>query len=94
MLFRLCRITFLLLPLTAVAAPEDFFGIHVVDEATGRGVPLITLKTTNQIALTTDSAGWIAFHEPGLMDRQIFFQALRAKGWGFDHGGVMSSFAQ
>jgi hypothetical protein len=31
------------------AAPEDYFGIQVVDETTGRGVPLVTLRTTNQI---------------------------------------------
>lgn len=71
------------------AASEDYFGIHVVDESTGRGVPLITLKTTNHIALTTDSAGWIAFDEPGLMNRVAFFNvegpgyALPKDGFGF-----------
>jgi hypothetical protein len=44
---------------------EPYFGIHVVDEATGRGVPLVELRTVNDVALVTDSAGWIAFHEPG-----------------------------
>jgi len=31
--------------------------IKVVDEQTGRGVPLIELKTTNQVSYFTDSHG-------------------------------------
>src|SRR5262245_19082113 len=72
--------------LQQVAAQEDvrapYFGIRVVDERTGRGVPLIELKTVNGITLVTDSAGWIAFHEPGLMDRQVFFAV---SGPGYEH---------
>jgi hypothetical protein len=77
------------LPALLGAAPEDYFGIHVIDESTGRGVPLVTLKTTNHIALTTDSAGWIAFDEPGLMNRAVYFSvegpgyALPKDGFGF-----------
>ncbi len=69
------RLPLVLLCLTAFlsAAPEDYFVIRVIDEHTGRGVPLVTLKTTNHIALTTDSAGWIAFNEPGLMNRAVYF---------------------
>lgn len=55
------------------AAPADFFGIHVVDAATGRGVPLMTLTTTHHQSFVTDSAGWVAFQEPGLMDTEVFF---------------------
>jgi len=79
----------MLLPLTVSAAPEDYFGIHVIDETTGRGVPLVTLKTTNNITLITDSAGWIAFNEPGLMNRVVYFSvegpgyALAKDGFGF-----------
>jgi hypothetical protein len=89
MFFRLLCLVSALLPLAAFAATEDYFGIHVIDETTGRGVPLITLKTTNQIALTTDSAGWIAFNEPGLMNRVVYFSvegpgyALPKDGFGF-----------
>lgn len=74
---------------TVLAATEGYFGIHVIDETTGRGVPLMTLKTTNQVALTTDSAGWIAFNEPGLMGRVVYFSvegpgyALPKDGFGF-----------
>lgn len=53
------------------AAP---FGLRVVDEATGRGVPLVRLTTTGNIECWTDSEGWIAFQEPGLMNREVFFQ--------------------
>jgi hypothetical protein len=51
--------------------PERF-GIHVVDEH-GRGVPLVELRTVNEIRLVTDNAGWIAWDEPGLMDREVFW---------------------
>ncbi len=74
------------------AAAEEWFAIHVVDEVTGRGVPLVTLTTTNQIALVTDSAGWIAFQEPGLMGRKVFFSVsapgYRVKKDGFGFSGV------
>ncbi len=49
--------------------PEKF-GIRVVDQ-NGRGVPLVELKTTNEIRCVTDNAGWIAWHEPGLMNREV-----------------------
>lgn len=58
-------------PLPA-AAPRPF-GIQVVDEDTGRGIPLIELRTVNDIRCVTDNAGWIAFSEPGLMDRDVWF---------------------
>ncbi|MFC0331882.1 hypothetical protein ACFOLF_37955 [Paenibacillus sepulcri] len=49
------------------------FMIKVVDAGTGRGIPLVELKTTNSILYYTDSAGIVAFDEPGLMDQQVFF---------------------
>ena len=73
----------------ASAADSPYFGIHVVDEVTNRGVPLIELRTVNDIAFYTDNAGWIAFHEPGLMNREVYFAVSgpgyeRAKdGFGF-----------
>lgn len=47
--------------------------IRVVDAATGRGVPLAELETVNGLKFVTDNAGRVAFHEPGLMGREIFF---------------------
>ncbi|MCF7784970.1 MAG: hypothetical protein K9N47_02550, partial [Prosthecobacter sp.] len=89
MVFRRLLLVLSCLPVLLGAAPEEYFGIHVIDESTGRGVPLVTLKTTNYIALTTDSAGWIAFNEPGLMNRAVYFSvecpgySLPKDGFGF-----------
>ncbi|GAB4467350.1 MAG: DUF4185 domain-containing protein [Armatimonadaceae bacterium] len=52
---------------------KPYFGIRVVEEQTGRGVPLVTLTTTNHLSLVTDSNGWAAFYEPGLMDTPVWF---------------------
>ncbi|OMF53880.1 hypothetical protein BK138_18085 [Paenibacillus rhizosphaerae] len=52
---------------------QEPFMIKVVDAETGRGIPLVELKTTNNILYYTDSAGVVAFDEPGLMDTTVFF---------------------
>lgn len=49
------------------------FMIKVVDAETGRGIPHVQLKTTNSVLYYTDSAGIVAFDEPGLMDQTVFF---------------------
>jgi len=49
------------------------FRIQVVDDETGWGVPLVELRTVNQIRLVTDSNGIVAFDEPGLFNRKVFF---------------------
>jgi hypothetical protein len=54
-------------------SPPRVFRIQVVDEETGRGVPLVELRTVNQIRFYTDSNGIVAFDEPGLMNRKVFF---------------------
>jgi hypothetical protein len=54
-------------------AAGEYFTIQVVDRQTGRGVPLVELRTTNSLRLFTDSNGIVAFCEPGLMDREVFF---------------------
>ncbi len=69
------------------------FGIHVVDEDTGRGIPLIELRTVNDVRGITDNSGWIAFHEPGLMDREVWFYLSQFPGYehardGFGYNGV------
>ncbi len=50
----------------AVAAPQEYFAIHIVDDKTGRGVPLVRLQTTSKIRYITDSNGYVAFLEPGI----------------------------
>jgi hypothetical protein len=72
--------------------PSEYFTIQVVDRQTGRGVPLVELRTTNSIRLFTDSNGLVAFLEPGLMDREVFF-FVESHGYqvpkdGFGYRGV------
>lgn len=57
----------------AHAEPAESFAIRVVDEATGRGVPLVQLETTDKSRYHTDSNGYVAFHEPGLMNETVWF---------------------
>lgn len=61
---------------------SSFFGIRVVDAETGRGVPLIELRTVNQASYWTDSAGWAAVNEPDLAGREVFFHV---GGPGYEH---------
>ncbi len=60
--------------------PNPFFKILVVDQQTGRGVPLVELETVNHTCYVTDSRGVIAFQEPGLMDQDVFF-FVRSHGY-------------
>lgn len=71
---------------------SSYAEIRVVDEATGRGVPLVELETVNSLKFVTDNAGRVAFNEPGLMDREIFF-SVKSHGYevkkdGFGMAGV------
>ena len=67
------------------------FGIEVVDEVTGRGVPLVELKTTSNVRYLTDSAGLAAINDPVLLGSEAFFYVsshgyeFPADGFGF-HG--------
>ncbi len=75
------------------AAPSDYFAIQVVDDATGRGVPLVELTTTNAVIYETDSNGLVAFFEPGLMNQKVFF-SVASHGYespkdGFGVSGVV-----
>jgi len=70
----------LIATLASLLAPGDYFAIQVVDEATGRGVPLVELTTTSGIAYVTDSAGLVAFDEPGLLNQQVFFH-IKSHGY-------------
>ncbi|QEH32737.1 hypothetical protein OJF2_12160 [Aquisphaera giovannonii] len=65
-----------------IAAGARPFRIEVVDDETGRGVPLIELKTTNQLRYVTDSNGIVAFDEPGLLGRKVHFEV---EGHGYEY---------
>ena len=65
--------------------PSIFFRISVLDGATGRGVPLVQLRTGNYINSWTDNSGTIAFFEPGMMDQPVFFSVL-SDGYNYTAG--------
>lgn len=70
----------------SAAGEESFFRITVTDAQTGRGVPLVELTTVNGIVHVTDSAGVIAFYEPGLMNEDVFF-FVKSHGYVFPKDG-------
>lgn len=78
--------TVCLLTMVLGVAPHDYFTIRVVDEDTGRGVPLVELQTINNIRHYTDSNGIVAFHEPGLVDREVYFH-VKSHGYEFPKDG-------
>ncbi len=55
------------------AGTTEPFAIHVVDDRSGRGVPLVDLKTVSNVHFVTDSAGWAAIDDPALLGRRVFF---------------------
>lgn len=59
---------------------NTFAEIRAVDAATARGVPLVELETVNSVKFVTDNAGRIAFGEPGLVGREVFF-TIRSHGY-------------
>jgi hypothetical protein len=73
-------ISALLLP----AATPKPFTIHVTDDQTGRGVPLVELRTLHQVSFLTDSAGVAAIDDPALNGRTVFFQ-ITSHGYEFQH---------
>ena len=90
--FRPLAILGVVLSLGSTAVAAEPFGIDVVDARTGRGVPLIELRTVNEIRFVTDSAGWIALDEPGFLGQAVFFY-VRGHGYevpqdGFGYRGV------
>lgn len=72
-------------PLAAVS-PSAYFGIKVIDEQTSRGVPMVELLMTSGTRLYTDSGGWAAFYESGLMNQKVWF-GVSAHGYEFAADG-------
>lgn len=58
-----------------------------MDASTGRGVPLVELETVNSLTFVTDNAGRVAFHEPGLLGRPLFF-TVRSHGYEIPKDGL------
>ena len=69
------------------ATTNSYFGIHVLDDRSGRGVPLVELETVNHLRYVTDSGGWVAFAEPGLMGQPVYF-LVRSHGYEFPKDGL------
>src|SRR5438270_13765794 len=79
------------LNIVAVAAAEPpradkYFKITVVDRQTGRGVPLVELRTVHSVRYCTDSNGVVAFYEPSLMGEEVFF-FISSHGYEFPKDG-------
>lgn len=74
--------------LAAGSGPDTakYFTITVVDEDTGRGVPLVELTTVGAVRFYSDSNGIVAFYEPGLMGQEVFFH-VRSHGYEFPADG-------
>ena len=70
----------------AAPSPAPTFAIQVVDKATGRGVPMVELQTTSSVRYYTDSNGLIAFNEPGLMGKKVWF-GVSSHGYEFPPDG-------
>jgi hypothetical protein len=63
--------------LFALIAPSvDPCRIEVVEQGTGWPVPLVELRTTNQVRFVTDNAGVIAFDLPEFMGRETWFDVF------------------
>lgn len=83
---RLFPVLILLVALCKSSAAADAFGIRVVDEETGRGVPLVELKTVHDLRFITDSAGYAAIREPELFGQTVFF-TVKSHGYRFPKDG-------
>ena len=74
--------------LTAARTAErsDVFKIQIVDDQTGRGVPLVELKAVTNQRFITDSAGVVAIREPELFGQTVFFH-VSSHGYEFPKDG-------
>ena len=68
------------------AACAGYAALQVVDGETGRGVPCVQLRTSNDIRAYTDSAGLVAWDEPSLLNQPVFF-SVETDGYTFPKDG-------
>ena len=71
---------------SALAVPPGVFQIQVVDEQTGRGVPLVELRTVHEARFVTDSGGYVAVRDAELLGQSVFFH-VRSHGYEFPKDG-------
>lgn len=60
---------------------QNYYTIRVVDTSTIRGIPLVYLRTTYKTVYMTDSAGYVAFNEPGLMTGDPIWVTVSSYGF-------------
>lgn len=68
------------------ADPRDYFRVSVVDADTGRGVPLVELRTTNDVRYFTDSNGIVAINDPEFLGQKVYF-FVQSHGYQFPKDG-------
>ena len=68
----------------AAGPTSRYFVVHVIDDRTGRGVPLVELKLPNEVKYWTDSAGVAALDEPSLGEGEVFIH-VRSDGYEYEH---------
>lgn len=66
-----------------VAVNRPFF-VHVVDDVTGRGVPLVTIEIARSVRYVTDSAGIATLDEPSFAGCDLF---AKVSGPGYEFLG-------
>lgn len=62
------------------------FSIEIVDAETGRGVPLVELKTVHNVRYFTDSGGLVAIDDRDLFDQRVFFH-VKSHGYEYPADG-------
>ncbi|RYX82282.1 hypothetical protein EON83_20020 [bacterium] len=75
---------------SASAEPREYYRINVVDADTGRGVPLVELKTTSEVSYVTDSNGIVAVNDPELMGQKVYFHV---KSHGYEYPKDMFGYS-
>ncbi|ROV89494.1 hypothetical protein VSDG_08519 [Cytospora chrysosperma] len=66
---------------SAIAMAHLYYTIRVVDASTDQGIPLVYLRTTYKTVYMTDSAGYVAFNEPGLMTGDPIWVTVSSYGF-------------
>lgn len=56
---------------------HHYFNIQVIDDVTELPIAGVQLHTTSKTVYTTDNSGRVAFHEPGTMNRDVWFTPVR-----------------
>lgn len=72
--------------LTSAAWAIEPAGIRVIDKQTGRGIPLVELRTTAEERFVTDNAGLVAITAPELIGERVFFH-IESHGYEFPKDG-------